>query len=358
MLMLLVAAWPAGHGGLMALAYAADSSDGAAAPSLHDRFNFNYEKKPIVATDKLNAALATKRYRVHSLSYPSIGENGQANNLVTALYYQSKLPGKHELVIVLPIWGTHTYPPRKMTASLMSYSDGEVNVLRILGRDYLLDWKGMNAVASEKQFVDIMYRMAERVRTNVIDIRRAVDWAEAQPEIDPKRIGLIGFSMSANVAAVVIENDPRISATALVMGGANPQEMFGTCFGRARTLRENITKRFSWTKAQYEHVIEKPFAPVNAAQFAGRVDPRHVIIFEAAYDTCIPKSGRDALWHAMGEPKRIKWPWNHKMAFLMMSPLGLNTMRHEIFDFMQAELNTEAQTMHAASTRGQAAGAQ
>jgi hypothetical protein len=47
----------------------------------------------------------TDAYRVRSPSFPSIGENGQKNNRVTALYYQSKSPGKKKLVIVLPIQG-------------------------------------------------------------------------------------------------------------------------------------------------------------------------------------------------------------------------------------------------------------
>lgn len=315
---------------------------------------FAYERQAIEPVREAAPALASEHYRVYRLAYPAAGESGQPGNLVHALYYQSKLPGKRKLVIVLPIWGTHTYPSEKMTKSLLAYSDGDTNVLRILGENFLFDWEALNAAPNEEAFVALMYRMAERVRTYVIDIRRAVDWAQSQPEIDSARIGLIGFSMSANVAAGVLAHEPRVAAGALVMGGAHPHQMFASCFGRAQTLRENITARFGWSVETYERAIEGPFARIDPARFAGQVDPRRVIIFDAAFDTCVPKSGRDALWQAMGEPKRITWPWNHKMAFLMMSPLGLNTMRRQIYYFLEnvfAELPRTEATAIDANTR-------
>ncbi len=314
---------------------------------------FDYVKQAITTTDRIEAALdeQTKNYRVHTLSFPSVGENGQEGNLVSALYYQSERPGKKRLVIVLPIWGTHTYPSEKITESLLRYSDGEMNVLRILGKDYLIDWQALHAARTAAEFIALNYRMVERVRTHVIDIRRAVDWAEAQPEVDSRRIGLIGFSMGANVASVALAHEPRIAAAALVMGGANPHEMLTSCFGRARKLRDAITARFGWSVETYQRELERPYSLINPPRFAGQVDPDKVILFEAAFDTCIPKSGRDALWHALGEPKRVIWPWNHKMAFIAMTPLGLNTMRHRIYDFLEGVFAPRAASLVAGDAR-------
>jgi hypothetical protein len=61
-------------------------------------------------------------------------------------------------------------------------------------------------------------------------------------------------------------------------------------------------------------------------------------MFEAKYDTCIPKTGRDALWQAMGKPTRVILPYGHKTAFLTMTFLGFNTMRHKIYDFLEQAL--------------------
>jgi hypothetical protein len=50
-------------------------------------------------------------YWIESLAFPSVGENGQDGNLVTVRYSRSKSKSAKPLVIVLPIWGIHTYRP-------------------------------------------------------------------------------------------------------------------------------------------------------------------------------------------------------------------------------------------------------
>ncbi|MEE8296559.1 MAG: dienelactone hydrolase family protein [Hyphomicrobium sp.] len=201
-----LAALLVGWGSSLSLAQATDTAQVASlAPSqLHLGLGFDYEKSVIQLNSYIDRERETKNYIVQSLSFPSIGDNGQRGNLVTALYYQSKRPGKKKLIVVLPIWGTHTYPPRKITNSLMDYSDGEMNILRILGEDHLFDWDTMSAISSEQELIAVSRQMVERVRTHVKDIRRAIDWAESQPDVDPGRIGLIGFSLGATVASLVV----------------------------------------------------------------------------------------------------------------------------------------------------------
>jgi hypothetical protein len=201
------------------------------APTLVDQ-EFAYVQKAVRAAVHVEPQEETKSYRVFSLSFPSIGKNGQPGNLVRALYYRSKLSGQKNVVIVLPIWGTHTYPSRKMARSLLKYSDGRMNVLRILDGDYLFDWDAMKSAPTEQQLMATMRRMTKRVRTHVIDIRRSIDWLEQQPDIDPDRIALVGFSMAAMVGSLVVANETRVAASVLAMGGANLHEMFATCFGR------------------------------------------------------------------------------------------------------------------------------
>ena len=225
-----------------------------------------------------------------------------------------------------------------MTQSLLKYSDGQMNVLRILGKDFLFDWTAMGSATSEAGLISLARRMAERIRTHVVDIRRSIDWVETQPDVDPNRIGLVGFSIGAFVASLVAANEPRLAATVLAMGSAHVHEMLATCFGRAKAAREAIMSRFGWTTETLKKKIEKPLAPVDPARLAGRVDPSRVLMFDAEYDECMPSVGREVLWQAMGRPKRVTWPYGHKMSFIMMTFLGLNRMRHEIYDFLEATL--------------------
>ncbi len=54
---------------------------------------FEYPRRDIPVSNHTLSEEETEAYWVRSLSFPSIGENGQKDNLVNAVYYQSKTPG-------------------------------------------------------------------------------------------------------------------------------------------------------------------------------------------------------------------------------------------------------------------------
>jgi pimeloyl-ACP methyl ester carboxylesterase len=172
----------------------------------------------------------------------------------------------------------------------------------------------------------------------VIDIRRVVDWAETQTDVDPQRIALIGFSMGALVASVAMATEPRLAAGVLVMGGADPQDILAACDHEIGRGREHVLKQLNWSLEEYRIELAKALARINSARFAGMVDPRRVLIIEAAADTCMPPSSRERLWHAMGRPERIAYLYDHRMAFLAMTFLGGNDLQKQIYRFLDRAL--------------------
>ncbi len=288
-------------------------------------------------------------YWIKSLALPSVGENGQPANLVTARYYQSKHRGAKPLVIVLPIWGMPTYPfdatsaainamraypPNTMSEGLRAYSAGAVNVLQILGEEPLFDMQAIGKARDEAEFFRTLRRMVDRFVDTVIDIRRVVDWAQSQPDVDPERIGLIGFSISAVVASVVIANEPRLAAGILIMGGADLHEILAACNQDIQDPRDSILKRFGWSLDQFKRALERALAEINPARFAGMADPSRVLMIEAGNDTCVPKSARERLWRAFGRPERITYPYDHQTTFLAMTFLGGHDLEHQVYRFL------------------------
>jgi dienelactone hydrolase len=297
-----------------------------------------YEKAPVPFENSILQDNPKLTYQVRHLKIPSIGENGQEHNLIEAFYYRSNNAGKLPLVIVLPIWGVHTYPPEKITSTLSSRSGGGMHVLRVLGERNIIDWEELGAAMTEEQFLSIMARMAQREVINIIDTSRLVDWAETRKEIDAARIGLIGFSHSAITGGMMAINEPRFAAVVLVMGGARPHSVLAACDGDAGRLRDKILPRFGWTAADYERAIEPFFRPVDAANYPGRTDPSRILIFDSHEDECIPRDARDDLWETLGRPARISFLYGHKMSFLSMTPLGFYWMRREIYEFFESTL--------------------
>jgi dienelactone hydrolase len=277
-------------------------------------------------------------YRIETLAFPSVGQNGQDGDLVTARHYRSKSKGLKPLVIVLPIWGIHTYPSNSISAGLREHSAGALNVLQILGEEPLLDWDAIGNAQSEAEFFDLLEQMIDRFVSTVIDIRRLVDWAQAQPDVDPERIALIGFSMSALVASVALGNEPRFAAGILVMGGADIHEILAACNHEIANARERLLEQLGWSLEEFKRALQHQLAPIDPARFAGMADPSRMLIIEAAKDTCVPKRARERLWRAFGQPERIAYLYDHRIAFLAMTFLGGHSLQREVYHFLDRTL--------------------
>jgi dienelactone hydrolase len=313
----------------------AASPDPAIRPATDAVFAYPVEAVPV--EDRLVASKG--RYDLHRISFPSVAENGQRENLVMVDYHRSRVPGSHPVVIVLPIWGRHVYPSNAVTRTLRKRSDGNMHVLNVLGEDFLIDWPKLGTLTDEDEFIETWTRGAEHEIATVIDMRRLIDWAEDRPEIDAYRIGLIGFSHGAMLAPVLAAQEPRISATVLVMGGADPHEVIARCVGaRTEGVQEHAERTFGWSRDEMATILDPIYNPINAASSPGRVDPARVLIFDAGRDECVPESARDSLWEAMGRPERFTIDADHRHAFYAMTPLRFNWMRKKIWSFFETRL--------------------
>ncbi|MDH3691016.1 MAG: hypothetical protein OEU36_16330, partial [Gammaproteobacteria bacterium] len=242
---------------------------------------FDYDHAPVSSLERVDRDHSTTHYTMYNVTIPSIGINGQRENQLHAQYFQSILLGKKPLIIVLPIYGSHTYPSRKISDGLKNRSQGRANILRILADDFLFDWPAMTQAQFAEDFVEVLEHMVARVQSNVIDIRRYIDWAQNRPEVDPQHIGLIGFSMGAVIGGAIVAAEDRISVAALIMGGANPHEIFATCSGRIGNTRREIIDKFGWSKEEFRVKVENVFKPVNVALTRAKVPPQKIIIFDS-----------------------------------------------------------------------------
>ncbi len=300
---------------------------------------FEYTRAEVHVTNHLAGVGATSRYRLRLLEFPSIGDNGQDGNLISARYFQSTATGPRPLVIVLPIWARFTYPSNKICSYLQRHSDGAVHVLDVLGVRFLIDWAELADAPDEETYMALWRRAVERERVTMIDIRRLVDWAAQRPEVDGSRVAIIGFSHSAILAGTVVTQEPRLAAVVLVMGGAHPEQIVAHCRGeRTSSVQERAEDGFGWSRDELARRLQPVFEVVDAASYAGRVDPQKVLFFDARRDRCIPESSRDALWEALGRPERISLDYSHRNAFLSMTPLGGSWMCRRIWEFLEPRL--------------------
>lgn len=300
---------------------------------------YDYRHEPVQPLEPPRPAFKTDDYQVLKLRFASAGDNGQEDNQLTARYYRSVLPGTKGLVIVVPIFGSYTYPSNTLVADFVTHGGARrTNLLLLEYRDFLVTWDGLESAPNEQAFLRELERTLEHMRAAVIDIRRLVDWAQAQPEIDAQRIGIVGFSMSALVTALVLDYEPRFAAGVLVMGGGRPHRIFAECEGAPERVRRHAMEQFGWSADWLVGRLKYALQPVDPVPQAWRVNPSRVLMVDAARDTCIPRDAQNALWQAMGEPERLSFLYDHKQAFLAMTPLGGNVLTRAVREFLEQKL--------------------
>jgi len=298
-----------------------------------------FERTPVELSEPFDE---TRTHEIVRLSFRSSGHTGHPQNLVEGQYFRSKQPGRKSLVVVMPIWGTSSYPPEKISTGYARRAGFDANVIWIYGNSPLFPWDDLSSVPTEDGFRAMGRDSAERFRSAVVDMRRLVDWATTQPDIDASRIAFVGFSMSALVTATLMANEPRIAGGVLMMGAARFADVFALCRNRAGDVRDHAMSTFGWTIDEYREFFAGLFDPADPTRFEGHYDPTKILMIDTMFDDCMPETSRAALWEITGHPRRVTFLYQHRSAFYSLTPIGLNVSRRKIYRFLDERLGPDA----------------
>jgi dienelactone hydrolase len=87
---------------------------------------------------------------------------------------------------------------------------------------------------------------ATTFRPLVVNARRALDVLAARQDVDPKRLGVVGFSLGAQTAAILAGDDTRLKAVGIISGRGAPVPLYwirkahGDLFFQAGTRDEVV----------------------------------------------------------------------------------------------------------------------
>lgn len=130
----------------------------------------------------------------------------------------------------------------------------------------------------------------------VESISMAIDFASAQPEIDPKRIGGFGYSNGGCLIARAAAADERLAAIGLLASYSTLADQLHAAFGRRRTPWLGF---FAQAAAYYSGV---PVSELDTIAALERMTPRPTLILSGGQDRQIPREMahqlKDAAPHA------------------------------------------------------------
>jgi dienelactone hydrolase len=272
--------------------------------------DFDFKMKPL-------RDLPVSGVEIFQVTFPSpLTSPVPENNTVYAEYYRPKGPGPFPAVIVLDITGGDQSLSRFIARTMAQNG--------IAGLFVQMAYYGPRRPAGSKlkMLSTNIPQTMEAVRQTVLDCRHAAAWLASRPEVDAKRLGIMGTSLGSFVATLTGEMEPRLSRVAILLGGGGLVDAFYD-HPKAATY----VKAYELLGGSKEQV-KKLLAPVDPITAAANLRGRPVLMIAARRDEIVPPSAAVALWEAMGRPKIVWYDTTHYGAALYILAALKPVMEH------------------------------
>ena len=124
----------------------------------------------------------------------------------------------------------------------------------------------------------------------VVDLRRGVDLLRSLPQVDPERIGFVGYSAGAKTGAILAGVEHRIRAYDLMSGGSPPVEAFTAA-----------------APAGIRSDVRRVISQIDPLRFVRQAAPASLFFQNGLLDEVVPRAQLRELARAGSEPKRVRW---------------------------------------------------
>jgi dipeptidyl aminopeptidase/acylaminoacyl peptidase len=135
------------------------------------------------------------------------------------------------------------------------------------------------------------------------DLRAAVDCLAAQPEADPERIAVYGFSMGGVLGIINAAEDKRIRAVVADSPFVNMLEM-SRHIVRSMFLPPLVF--LSSADQRFKKAFGRGMADVDAAAAAPKIAPRPLLVLHGTRDRVVPPRQPRTVFDAAREPKQLE----------------------------------------------------
>jgi dienelactone hydrolase len=250
---------------------------------------------------------------VFKVRFPSALQSAYPeNNMVHAEYYRPQGKGPFPCTIILDITGGDQSLSRVIATYLAQNQIGGLFV-------QMAYYGPRRPPGTNLRFLSLDFRHTmAAVRQTVLDLRRASAWMESRPEIDAKRLAILGTSLGSFMSALAGEMEPRLRSVVVLLGGGGLVEAYYDN-PQGATLRK-MWEALGGTKQKLIDLV----APADPLTCAANLKDHRLLIIAGKRDEIVPPSATVALWKASGEQTIVWYDCTHYGAALYFIP----AMRH------------------------------
>ncbi len=255
------------------------------------------------------ADLPSAEVRVCRLTFPSpVHTPTPENNTVHAEYYRPLAEGRFPAVIVLDITAGDQSLSRTLSTFLAQKGVAALFVQ--------MAYYGPRRPPGSKLRLlmpDIDHSLGA-IRQTVLDLRAAAAWLGSRPEVDARRLGIMGTSLGSFLAALTGEMEPRLGRVAVLLGGGGVVDAYYD-HPRAAPYRK-VYEALGGTKK----MLAERIAPADPLTCAANLKDHRLLILAGKRDEIVPPKMAEALWKASGKQKIVWYDCTHYGAALYLAP--------------------------------------
>lgn len=258
-------------------------------------------------------------YSRYEFTFPSAvtSKYAENNSIKVKVYLPSERIGPVPTVILLHYWGaTDDNVEVSMAEKLASRGIASV----IFPLPYHMSRTPAGTRSGEMAILPDPEHLKLTMLQSVSDVRRAVDWIQTRPELKPDTIGITGTSLGAIVTALAFAVEPRIKASAYILGGVDLAHILWNS-SRVVSQREAL-RREGYTEEKLRTVLSD-IEPLNYL----KPDGRKSYVVRAKFDTVLPGASSERLISALDNPDVLEIETGHYGGALIQGRLVTTVVR-------------------------------
>jgi dienelactone hydrolase len=147
-----------------------------------------------------------------------------------------------------------------------------------------------NPPARGRSIDETLRRLQAGQVRDVVAVRRAVDVLQSLPQVDPKRIGYLGWSAGARNGTFVAASEARVKALALLSAGAAPVSAY-------------VANAPPLLRARVRRVLKR----IDPIRYVALARPRTLLLEDGRRDEEVPRSALENIIRAAPPGTQVRW---------------------------------------------------
>lgn len=224
------------------------------------------------------------------------------NNTVTGFLFLPDTPGPHPVMLVEHEW----LPTTLATEFEQSASLAKAGITAFLIiQPYSYNRRPLPRIEGVELLSGDVPQMVGALRQAVLDARRAFDWLEKRPDIDPTRMGVSGISLGGVLAPLIAGVDRRARTLVTIVGGVDVSDVVFDSF-----ITSGLHPALLYHGVTFDS-LKRDMAPVEPANWLHGFDPNNALLFNGRYDIFISPKQAHHLAEALGGARIVWTPTGH-----------------------------------------------